>query len=73
MFFVQFQGIELNQLPLMYLARPSHIAAHLKDGRNGNVATCLHVERHFKKGVAKGHTDYIPASWICSLARMNSV
>ena len=73
MFFVQFQGIRQDKMALMYLARPSHVAAHLKRGRNGHVGTCLHVVRYYKKGIAKGHTDRIPTSWACSRLRMNSI
>lgn len=73
MFFVQFQGIERDKMPLMYLARPSQVAAHLKRGRNGHVATCLHVVRYYAKGIAKGHTDRIPPSWTCSRGRMKSI
>jgi Holliday junction resolvase-like predicted endonuclease len=73
MCFVQFQGIRRYEMPLIYLARPSQVAAHLKRGRNGHVGTCLHVERYYAKGVAKGHTDRIPTSWTCSRIRMRKI
>ena len=73
LFFVSFHDADWQDMPAMYLARPREVARHLKEGRRGNVATCLHVERHFKKGVAKGCTDRIPASWAFSKSRLRQI
>jgi len=73
MFFVEFHGAAADEMPPMFIARPREVAAHLKKGRNGHGGTCLHIARHYRKGIAKGATDRIPKSWRCSPSRMRSV
>lgn len=67
---VQFQGVALNQLPRMYLATPSEIAAWLKAVASGRGDTILY-EKHVwsARAQASGTTDAIPAGWLFTAER----
>jgi Holliday junction resolvase-like predicted endonuclease len=67
---VQFQGVALNQLPRMYLATPSEIAAWLKAAASGRGDTILY-EKHVwsARAQAGGTTDTIPAEWVFTAER----
>jgi Holliday junction resolvase-like predicted endonuclease len=61
---VQFKDVALDQLPRMYLARPSEIAAWLKTAAGGRGDTIVY-EQHVwsKRAQSVGTTDKIPDSW----------
>lgn len=61
---VQFQGVPLDQLPRMYLATPSEIAAWLKAAASGRGDTILY-EKHVwsARAHAGGTVDSIPVEW----------
>lgn len=59
---VQFQNVELNQLPRMYLATPTEIANRLKEARTGLGDTILREHHEFRSGKAAGCVDRIPES-----------
>jgi Holliday junction resolvase-like predicted endonuclease len=73
MFLIEFKDVPPNAMPPMFLAKPAEIARFLKKGRRGRGATCLHISRYYKKGIAKGLIDKIPANWACSNSRIKSV
>jgi hypothetical protein len=63
--FVQFKGVENNELPRMYLASPDEIAEVLHHSRAGEGVTKLR-ENHIwgANAVASGTTDRIPDTWL---------
>ena len=71
---VQFKGTSITELPRMYLARPSEIAAWLKAAAAGRGDTILY-ERHewSERARAKGTTDFIPEVWKFTEARLNTI
>ena len=71
---VQFKGIEVTQLPRMYLATPVEIAAWLKAAAGGRGDTILY-ERHVwsKRARSAGTIDLIPEQWLFTDARLNEV
>lgn len=73
MFFVQFQGVDFDVMPNMYLAKAPEVATHLKSGRNGHVSTCLLEDYYYSRGIGKGWTDKIPDAWICTEVRIENI
>jgi Holliday junction resolvase-like predicted endonuclease len=70
---VQFQNVQLGQMPRVYLASPKEIAERLKSARDGHGETILHENHTYKSGIAKGVTDSIPESWRFSDRRLREV
>lgn len=61
---VQFKGTEENEMPRIYLARPSEIAEELHKARNGEGETVLREYHEWtSRSVAAGTTDSIPKEW----------
>ena len=61
---VQFMGTEENEMPRMYLARPSDIAEELHKARAGAGDTILREYHEWtKQSVAYGTKDIIPEEW----------
>jgi len=71
---VQFGGVELHQLPRMYLATPDEIAAMLKAGAGGRGETILH-EHHVwtARAAGAGTVEQIPASWTFTAERLEEL
>ena len=71
---VQFKGTPITELPRMYLARPTEIAAWLKAAAAGRGDTILY-ERHewSERAKAAGTTDTIPEIWKFTEARLNTI
>ena len=67
---VQFQGVNDDEMPRMYLATPGEIAEVMKKSRAGEGDTVL---REYKKwvgnGVAKGMVDELPKEWVFTKER----
>lgn len=62
--FVQFKGVELSNMPRMYLAWPEEIAKRLKESALGRGATILYEEKAWSdRAYAAGGIDKIPAEW----------
>jgi Holliday junction resolvase-like predicted endonuclease len=67
---VQFQDVNDDSLPRMYLATPEEIAVELKKSRNGAGDTVLREYHKWNsKSVASGTTDIIPHQWIFTKER----
>jgi Holliday junction resolvase-like predicted endonuclease len=69
--FVQFRGVQIHELPRLYLATPKEVACQLRITRGGLGDTILH-ERHEwgTRAVAAGTVDEIPAMWKLSKERI---
>jgi Holliday junction resolvase-like predicted endonuclease len=73
--FVQFKGITDTNLPNMYLARPTEVAARLRATSGGRGDTILY-ERHTwtqRSKTAAGQTEEIPNSWKLTEARIHEL
>jgi hypothetical protein len=68
---VQFQDVALGECPRVYLATIGEIASRHKESRNGLGETILWENRCYKKGVAQGCTDMVPAEWRFSQERLS--
>lgn len=72
--FVQFRGVELREMPRVYLAAPDEVAERLHETRNGEGDTVLYEERAWgKRATASGTVDKIPASWEFSEKRIEQL
>ncbi len=71
---VQFRGVPATELPRMYLAKPSEIAAWLKVAAAGRGDTILY-EHHVwtNRAHAAGTTDEIPSTWRFTESRLEQV
>jgi Holliday junction resolvase-like predicted endonuclease len=62
--FVQFASVSLDQLPRLYLATASEVAAHLKGQAAGRGDTILYEKHAWRAhAVGAGTVDEIPAEW----------
>ena len=71
--FVQFKGVKIGEMPRVYLARSSEVAAHLKSKKGGSGDTRFSELHVWKTGMAAGITDKIPDVWKFSAERVDSV
>jgi hypothetical protein len=68
---VQFQGVQLNELPRKYLARPKEIAEWLKAAAAGRGDTILYEYHAWtNRAQAAGTIDKIPESWGFTATRL---
>jgi Holliday junction resolvase-like predicted endonuclease len=67
---VQFEKVLLGECPRLYLASISDVVERHKASRNGLGSTILWEDYCYKKGVAKGCAEKIPASWRFSATRL---
>jgi len=69
---VQFKGVELDQMPRVYLARPGEIAQRLKSARGGKGHGALLENRQWKAGKAAGSgtIDRVPDEWRLTAQRL---
>jgi hypothetical protein len=74
MCFVQFKGVGLHELPRVYLALPTEVAAWLKAAAGGRGDTILY-ERHVwtARAQAAGTADEMPASWRFTEQRLSEI
>ena len=72
--FVQFKNTDVTQMPRVFLATPSEVAAHLKGTRRGRGDTILY-ERHEwgKNAYAAGTVDELPETWRFSVERVETL
>jgi hypothetical protein len=71
-FLVQFFGVALGQMPRVYIAKPTEIAAHMKTQCNGRGHGALHENYRGKRPGAK-YDHRVPGEWRFSVARVNDV
>ncbi len=71
--FVQFWGLNLGEMPRVYIARSTEVATHLKSKKGGTGDTRFAERQEWKAGVAKGITDKIPDGWWFCSKRIDSV
>lgn len=71
--FVQFQGVNLGEMPRVYVACAKDVASQLKAARKGHGNTILSENHAWKSGIAKGCIDCIPSTWAFSGERIDSV
>jgi hypothetical protein len=68
---VQFKNVSLADLPRMYLARPSEIAARLRETAKGRGDTILYEEHAWgTRAHGSGTVERIPERWAFSSARV---
>lgn len=68
---VQFKKVALEALPRLYLARPTEIAARLRDTANGRGDTILYEEHEWSsKAHAAGTIERISEAWRFSPGRV---
>jgi Holliday junction resolvase-like predicted endonuclease len=74
MCFVQFRDTADTELPRMYLATPSEVAAWLKAAAKGRGDTILHEHHAWTdKAAAAGTVDAIPDTWRFGRSRLESL
>jgi len=71
--FVQFQSVPLGSCPRAYLATVAEIATHINASRNGHGGTILYENYTYKKGIAQGTSESLPATWAFSAARIEQL
>ena len=71
--FVQFNSVQVGQLPRIYLAFGDEIENHLKTAYFGDLALSLWEYYSPKKGPNKGKIQQVPKDWIASEARINEI
>ena len=72
--FVQFENVPLNELPRVYLARPSEIAQRLKETARGRGDSILY-EKHTwgPRATGTGTVEQIPDNWSLSQSRIEEL
>ncbi|UVI32110.1 hypothetical protein [Paenibacillus spongiae] len=68
---VQFIGVQINEMPRVYVASPYEVAALMKNARNGIGDTVLREKKVWTK--AQYRDDLIPSKWIFSEQRINEL
>ena len=71
--FVQFDKVKLGECPRVYIASIKEVVDFLKKARNGAGDTVLRENHIYSSGVAKGHSDIIPAKWKFSEIRIKEL
>ncbi len=72
--FVQFKGVNLSDLPRVYLAWPQEIAKRLKESAAGRGETILYEEKAWSnRAFAAGTFDRIPAEWRFTTQKVDEV
>lgn len=72
-FLAQFKDVQVGAAPRCYLARPAEIVAHMRTTRGGHARTSLREEHTYTRGKGAGHADIIPANWLFSQARVDTI
>jgi hypothetical protein len=72
--FVQFEGVQLTQMPRMYLARPSEVAERLRTTAKGRGDSILYEDYTWSsRAVGAGTVERIPESWRLSIERVEEL
>ncbi len=72
--FVQFKGVGMDELPRLYLAKPSEVADRLRQTANGRGDTILYEKHKWGlKAFATGTEEQIPEAWKFSAARIEEL
>jgi hypothetical protein len=71
--FVQFQHKQHTEMPEVFLARATEVAAHLRASGGGLGDTVLWMKKEWKKGRRAGIADTIPEAWRFTKARADQV
>lgn len=72
--FVQFKGIQLTELPRLYLARPSEVAKRLRETAKGRGDTILYEEHTWgSRAVGAGTIERLPDRWRFSAERIEEM
>lgn len=71
--FVQFKDKGLSDMPDVYLAPASEVAAQMRASRGGLGDTILWVTKSWKSGKGRGASDKIPDQWRFSKARIDQL
>lgn len=71
-FFVQYSGVQIDQAPRVYVARPTEIANHMKKQFDGKGGTQLQEDIRRDKPKSK-YSHKIPPTWLFSKARLDSI
>lgn len=61
--FVQFEKVNLGEMPRIYVARAKEVAEHLKQARNGHGDTTLVEDHTPAKGIAANDPQRVPPDW----------
>ena len=71
-FFVQFGQVPVGDVPRVYVARPSEVAAQLKAQRNGDGYGSLQEDRRrFNPG--SSFSEQLPETWRFSVKRIDAI
>jgi Holliday junction resolvase-like predicted endonuclease len=74
MCFVQFDNVQLNEMPRCYLASPGEVAERLRATSNGRGAAILWEKKVWTaRASAAGTVDAIPAAWNFSVVRVEEL
>lgn len=71
--FVQFIDVAIGQAPRVYIARPKEVVSHMRTTRKGFAYTSMRENYTYTRGIGAGHTDIIPAAWLISQERVDTV
>jgi hypothetical protein len=72
--FVQFKGVDVGQLPRVYLAWPAEVATQLKASAKGRGDTVLYEEHQWgPRAHAAGTIARIPTEWLFSEERVGKL
>jgi Holliday junction resolvase-like predicted endonuclease len=72
--FVQFDGVDLLEMPRLYLARPGEVAERLRATAKGRGDSILYEEHSWgPRAVGAGTVERIPAEWRFTMARIEEL
>jgi Holliday junction resolvase-like predicted endonuclease len=71
---VQFYGVELDEMPRVYLASPKEIAQRLRETAKGRGDSVLYEDYSWgPRAHGAGTTEKLPDSWVFSIARVEEL
>lgn len=71
--FVQYENVNVANMPRTYVALGSEVSAHLQTGSWGRLSLVLIESRTLVRGPRKGKSQKIPESWVVSEERIRKV
>lgn len=72
--FVQFQGVNVDQLPRLYLATPKEVAQRLRETARGRGDSILYEEQAWtSRAYGAGTVDKLPSNWRFSEQRIEEL
>lgn len=72
-FYAQYRGVDVGQLPRMYIALGKEVAKHQYTGYFGGIGLSLIEQETRKQGPNKGATQRIPEEWAVTAERVHYV